>query len=105
MDKKTIAVLLATYNGERFLREQIESLYAQTIKDWTIYVHDDGSTDGTKAILDEYAEKKDNFVVLDYPSQKGASNNFFSLLKRVDASYFFLPTRMMSGCLIRWRNA
>lgn len=89
MDKKTIAVLLATYNGERFLREQIESLYAQTIKDWTIYVHDDGSTDGTKAILDEYAEKKDNFVVLDYPSQKGASNNFFSLLKRVDASYFF----------------
>lgn len=58
MDKKTIAVLLATYNGERFLREQIESLYAQTIKDWTIYVHDDGSTDGTKAILDEYAEKK-----------------------------------------------
>ena len=89
MDKKTIAVLLATYNGERFLREQIESLYAQTIKDWTIYVHDDGSTDGTKAILDEYAEKKDNFVVLEYPSQKGASNNFFSLLKRVDASYFF----------------
>ena len=89
MDKKTIAVLLATYNGERFLREQIESLYAQTIKDWTIYVHDDGSTDRTKAILDEYAEKKDNFVVLDYPSQKGASNNFFSLLKRVDASYFF----------------
>ena len=108
MDKKTIAVLLATYNGERFLREQIESLYAQTIKDWTIYVHDDGSTDGTKAILDEYAEKKDNFVVLDYPSQKGASNNFFSLLKRVDASYFFFAdqddvwmSNKMEKCLAR----
>ena len=108
MDKKTIAVLLATYNGERFLREQIESLYAQTIKDWTIYVHDDGSTDGTKAILDEYVEKKDNFVVLDYPSQKGASNNFFSLLKRVDASYFFFAdqddvwmSNKMEKCLAR----
>lgn len=108
MDKKTIAVLLATYNGERFLREQIESLYAQTIKDWTIYVHDDGSTDGTKAILDEYAEKKDNFVVLEYPSQKGASNNFFSLLKRVDASYFFFAdqddvwmSNKMEKCLER----
>lgn len=108
MDKKTIAVLLATYNGERFLREQIESLYAQTIKDWTIYVHDDGSTDGTKAILDEYAEKKDNFVVLDYPSQKGASNNFFSLLKRVNASYFFFAdqddvwmSNKMEKCLAR----
>ena len=108
MDKKTIAVLLATYNGERFLREQIESLYAQTIKDWTIYVHDDGSTDGTKAILDEYVEKKDNFVVLDYPSQKGASNNFFSLLKRVNASYFFFAdqddvwmSNKMEKCLVR----
>lgn len=108
MDKKTIAVLLATYNGEQFLREQIESLYAQTIKDWTIYVHDDGSTDGTKAILDEYVEKKDNFVVLDYPSQKGASNNFFSLLKRVNASYFFFAdqddvwmSNKMEKCLVR----
>ena len=108
MDKKTIAVLLATYNGERFFREQIESLYAQTIKDWTIYVHDDGSTDGTKAILDEYVEKKDNFVVLDYPSQKGASNNFFSLLKRVNASYFFFAdqddvwmSNKMEKCLVR----
>ena len=108
MDKKTIAVLLATYNGERFLREQIETLYAQTIKDWTIYVHDDGSTDGTKAILDEYVEKKDNFVVLDYPSQKGASNNFFSLLKRVNASYFFFAdqddvwmSNKMEKCLVR----
>ena len=108
MDKKTIAVLLATYNGERFLREQIESLYAQTIKDWTIYVHDDGSTDGTKAILDEYVEKKDNFVVLDYPSQKGASNNFFSLLKRVNSSDFVFAdqddvwmSNKMEKCLVR----
>lgn len=89
MKEETIAILLATYNGERYLREQIDSLYAQTRKDWTLYVHDDGSTDGTRSILEEYAREKDNFVILDYPSQKGASNNFFSLLRRVDADYYF----------------
>lgn len=85
----TTAILLATYNGERYLREQIESLYAQSYKKWTIYAHDDGSTDKTIEILREYEKTKDNFIVLDYPSQKGASNNFFSLLQKVNADYYF----------------
>lgn len=89
MKKKSTVILLATYNGARYLREQIESLYAQTYTDWTIYVHDDGSTDETIHILEDYEARKDNFVVLRYPSQKGASNNFFSLLLNVDADYYF----------------
>lgn len=89
MDQKSTAILLATYNGERYLIEQIESLYAQTNKNWVIYVHDDGSTDGTMKILEEYEKNKNNFFILRYPSQKGASNNFFSLLKNVEAKYYF----------------
>lgn len=89
MEKTTTAILLATYNGARYLREQIESIYAQTYQDWTLYVHDDGSTDGTQEILAEYANTKANFVVLDYPSQHGAKANFMSLLKMVEASYYF----------------
>lgn len=89
MKNKSTAILLATYNGAHYLREQIESLYAQTCTDWTLYVHDDGSTDETMSILEEYEAKKDNFVILRYPSQKGASNNFFSLLFKVDADYYF----------------
>ena len=89
MKKNTIAILLATYNGERFLRQQFASLYAQTMRDWTLYVHDDGSTDGTLQIVAEYAKCHENIVVLDYPSQHGASANFFSMLQRVDASYYF----------------
>ena len=89
MENNNIAILLATYNGERFLREQIESLYAQTYKSWTIYVHDDGSTDGTNDIIAEYAQQKTNFIVLDYPSQHGASDNFFSMLEVVNAQYYF----------------
>ena len=51
----TIAILMATYNGEKYLGEQIDSLLAQTYKDWHLYIHDDGSTDNTQAILREYA--------------------------------------------------
>ena len=83
-----VAILLATYNGEEYLREQIDSLYEQTFKDWSIYVHDDGSTDQTRNILKEYAAKHDNFFILDYPSQHGAKNNFLSLLQAVDADYY-----------------
>lgn len=89
MEKKKIAILLATYNGERYLREQIESLYAQTFLDWNIYVHDDGSSDNSVAILEEYEKNKDNFTILHYPSQHGSKDNFLSLLQMVEADYYF----------------
>lgn len=87
-DKKT-AILMATYNGEKYIREQLDSLYFQTRRDWTLYVHDDGSTDGTMAVLREYARAHSGLVLLDYPSQGGAKNNFFSMLRAVDADYYF----------------
>ena len=45
----SIAILMATYNGEQFIREQLDSLFAQTYTDWTLFVRDDGSTDHTIA--------------------------------------------------------
>ena len=83
-----IAILLATYNGKQYLCEQIESLLRQTSKDWTLYIHDDGSTDGTSELLHDYALRYQNIVVLDYESQHGAKDNFLSLLQRVDAEYY-----------------
>ena len=46
--KCNIAILMATYNGGEYLREQINSIINQTIDDWTLYIHDDGSSDNTK---------------------------------------------------------
>lgn len=89
MKSKEIAILLATYNGGKFLKEQIDSLYAQSRKDWTLYIHDDGSTDNTPDIIKKYAQEHDNVVILDYPSQHGAKDNFFSMVDAVDASYYF----------------
>ena len=51
MGTKKIAILLATYNGEQYICEQLDSLIAQTFDNYTIYVHDDGSTDNTVNIL------------------------------------------------------
>jgi glycosyltransferase involved in cell wall biosynthesis len=50
-----IAVLLSTYNGEKFLAEQLDSLLAQSHKDFILVVRDDGSSDRTVSILESYA--------------------------------------------------
>lgn len=54
---KKVAVLMATYNSERFMRQQIDSILAQQGVEVDLLVRDDGSTDGSRAILDEYASK------------------------------------------------
>lgn len=84
------AVLLATYNGEEYLEEQLDSLLAQTFGNWKLYVHDDGSTDSTLAILDKYQKKHpQKMEILQAPSTGGARNNFFFLLENVDADRYF----------------
>lgn len=88
-NQKHIAILLATYNGERYLREQLDSLFSQTFKDWTLYIHDDGSTDNTLEIVKEYQLSHNNIQILGYPSTGGAKNNFLSMLRHVDADYYF----------------
>lgn len=52
-----LIVLLSAYNGETYIREQLDSLLAQTLRNVEILVRDDGSTDGTRAILTEYAQQ------------------------------------------------
>ena len=53
----TCTILLSTYNGEKYLREQIDSLLKQKEVEINIFVRDDGSVDGTKAVLDDYQAK------------------------------------------------
>lgn len=49
-----ITILMATYNGERYLRQQMDSLLAQTVQDFVVFICDDCSTDRTLSILKEY---------------------------------------------------
>lgn len=57
MKKRTLSVVMATYNGERYLREQLDSVYAQTHLPDEVIVVDDCSTDGTVEILEDYHQR------------------------------------------------
>ena len=88
-NSRPIAILLAVYNGEKYLREQIDSVIAQTNKDWTLYIRDDASTDSTLAIIHEYSERYDNVIsVEDGDGNLGCRGNFFRLLEVVESKYY-----------------
>lgn len=88
--KETIDILLATYNGEKYIREQLDSIIQQTHKEIRILINDDCSTDKTKEILKEY-EKKDKRIEVKYNERNlGYKKNFEELLKRVENEYFML---------------
>lgn len=89
MTKPTVEVLLATYNGARFLREQIDSVLAQQAVDIHILAHDDGSTDATNEILAEYAARHPQQLrVLQDDVRTGtAKGNFAHLLHASSAPY------------------
>jgi glycosyltransferase involved in cell wall biosynthesis len=84
-----IDVLLSTYNGEAHLRPQIDSILGQSFTDLRVLVRDDGSTDGTAAILMEYAERDERIsVVSDYAGNLGAFSSFMKLTEYSTAPYF-----------------
>lgn len=57
MEQKTVSVVMATYNGEQYLREQIDSILNQTYPVYELIIQDDGSTDNTADIVRQYMEK------------------------------------------------
>jgi len=80
-----VAILMATYNGEKYLEEQIESIIDQTYKNWILYIRDDNSKDNTQKIIDEYVKLYPNKIVQikDNITAGGACENFMCLLKNV----------------------
>lgn len=86
----TIDILLATYNGARFLPEQLASLAAQTFTDWRVILRDDGSSDGSPDIVRRWAEQGGHrlAVIEDGRRNLGARGNFAALLEASAAPYF-----------------
>lgn len=78
-----VSVVLPVYNGERYIREAMDSVLAQTYRSWELIVVDDGSTDQSLAISKEYAEKDSRILVVHQENQKlpKALNRGFSLAK------------------------
>ncbi|PTQ68454.1 glycosyltransferase family 2 protein [Pseudomonas sp. GV071] len=78
-----VNVLLSTYNGERYVAEQIESLLSQVYVHVLLHIRDDGSQDGTLAILREFESKHENINVV-AGNNLGYVASFFELLNGAD---------------------
>ena len=82
---KKVAVMMSTYNGELYIEEQIDSILRQTGVEVFLYIRDDGSTDGTLRILQNYSTR-DNVRVA--PGEhKGIGISFMELLWSIPAEY------------------
>lgn len=83
-----VDILMATYNGEKYLKEQIESIINQSYKNWTLLIRDDGSKDNTVSIIKEF-EKMDFRIKLlkDSKGNLGFVKNFEELLNYSQENY------------------
>jgi rhamnosyltransferase len=85
-----IDILLATYNGEKYVREQIESILHQTYTNFNLLISDDVSKDSTVSILKEYEQKDSRVKVFVQEKNLGYIRNFEFLLKQVTSNYYML---------------
>jgi len=85
-----IDILLATYNGEKYLKEQIDSILSQTYSNFRLIISDDCSKDGTREILKEYEEKDNRIKVYYQEKNLGYIKNFEFLLTKVENDIYAL---------------
>lgn len=87
-----IAVLMATYNGEKYIAEQIESLLSQTIQDFVLYINDDCSADKTYDIIRQYADRYPRKIIVSQNQKNSGSAkyNFISLMIKHKDEYMML---------------
>lgn len=83
-----IQVLMSTYNGQKYLKDQIDSILKQSGVNVSLLIRDDGSTDETRYILEKYEKKYENIQVV-YGNNIGWKNSFIQLLRLSgDTEYF-----------------
>lgn len=95
-EDKLVAICLATYNGEKYLAQQLDSIIKQTYSKWHLYIRDDGSTDNTKQIINNYVHKYYDKITFLTELQGGGNSqkNFGAILqwvsKNINPSYYML---------------
>ena len=85
-----VVILLAVYNGEMYLRAQLDSIIAQSHQNWQLLISDDVSTDNSSMIITEYIDKyKERITLLPSHTRYGsARDNFFHLLSQANGKYY-----------------
>lgn len=90
MAERKVAILLSTFNGEKYLAEQIESLQKQTYRDWTLFIRDDGSIDQTHRIINDFCNADSRIHWINNSKQKncGVKASFLKLLAYAKADFY-----------------
>lgn len=86
-----VDILMATYNGEKYIAGQIESIIEQSYENWTLHIRDDASTDNTMIIVRQYARKYPEKIKFFVNRENSGSPkaNFFELIKNSNADIIF----------------
>ena len=79
---------MPVYNGERTLRDALDSLLAQSFSDFELVISDNASTDGTESICREYAERNPKIRYVRQPTNMGAGANYKFVLDEARGHYF-----------------
>lgn len=86
-----VDIVVATYNGEKYIRQQLESILQQTHNDFRVLVRDDGSSDNTVKIIKEISVKDPRvYLIEDGLVSNGVGENFKKLLSHCSSEYVFL---------------
>lgn len=88
MKKPKVCVLMSTYNGEKYLKQQIDSILSQLEVEVSLYIRDDGSNDSTLNIIKEIMKKSKN-ITLYKEDNIGVGNSFMELMYKVPNTYEF----------------
>ena len=88
----SVAIMMATYNGEKYIEQQIQSIIRQTYHNWVLYISDDHSTDKTMQIIKKYQKKYQNKIVVVQNDNKfnSAKMNFSNLFNGVGKHNYYM---------------
>lgn len=106
-----LQILMSSYNGKKYLKKQLDTILMQDCEEkglasFTLLIRDDGSSDGTQSILEEYSKKYPYKIKWYQGSNKGVIQSFFDLMSKADeADYYALadqddywfPSKMSTG--------
>lgn len=82
-----VDIVLATYNGEKYLDQQLDSIIAQSYTNWRLLISDDGSSDKTLSIIEKYTRADKRILLVNKNRQGGVVKNFSKALEFVTSNY------------------
>jgi glycosyltransferase involved in cell wall biosynthesis len=109
LNEKLVAILMCTFNGQKYLADQLDSIERQEHQNWILFVSDDGSSDATLTILQSYqARWQHGQLIIRHGPQKGFCQNFLSLAcdRSIGADFYafcdqddvWLPSKLKVAC-------